>query len=143
MRKMVSKFKNPLNGHFGYQLRRASALMMGDLAKSLGRLGLRTAEASILILIGANPGITQGEAGQILGIQRANMVPLTAQLMAKGLIERERADGRSHSLHITSRGKALAEKCENAMLQHEEHFIGHWPVTKRRNVISQLQKIWE
>ncbi len=143
MRNRVRKFKNPLNRHFGYQLRRASALMMADLAKSLGHFGIRTAEASILILIGANPGITQGEAGQILGIQRANMVPLTTQLMAKGLIKRERADGRSHSLHLTPRGQALAEKCENTMLKHEEGFIGGWPASKRKNMISQLQKIWD
>lgn len=142
MRKQLRNFKNPLNHHFGYQLRRASALMMADLAKSLGRFGLRTTEASILILIGANPGITQGEAGQILGIQRANMVPLTTKLMAKGLIERKRADGRSHSLHITSLGKAMGKKCEDAMLKHEECFIGHWPASKRKNAVSQLQKIW-
>ena len=73
MQNRPRKFKNPLNHHFGYQLRRASALMMADLAKSLEHFDLRTAEASILILIGANPEITQGEIGRILGIQRANM----------------------------------------------------------------------
>ncbi len=40
---------NPLAERVGYQLRRASSLMMADLAQRLGGLKLRPADASVLV----------------------------------------------------------------------------------------------
>ncbi len=43
----------------GYALRRASAVMQADCTSLLHRLHLRPTEASMLLLIGTNSGITQ------------------------------------------------------------------------------------
>ena len=45
-------------------------------------------EASILFVIGSQPGITQSDIGKVLGILRANMTPLVAALITQGLVER-------------------------------------------------------
>ncbi len=103
----------------GYQLRRVSVAMMADLATRLVPLGLRPAEATILLLVGANAGCQQGEIGEALGIQRANMVPIMARLVDGGLAVRARADGRSHAISLTSKGVAKV-KAVNKVLDRQE-----------------------
>jgi DNA-binding MarR family transcriptional regulator len=115
--------ENPLEKRLGYQLRRASNAMMMDLAGRLEALNLRIVEASALVLIKTNPAITQTEIGRNLGIQRANMVPLIAGLMERGLVNRQAADGRSHALSLTAAGRGLTTKVEGVMRAHEEFFL--------------------
>ena len=79
---------DPLKDYPGYALRRASAASMARLAQRLEPLGLRPAEATVLMVIGANPGITQSEVGRLLEIASANMAPLTSRLGRRGLIVR-------------------------------------------------------
>jgi DNA-binding MarR family transcriptional regulator len=80
----VAPTLNPLEDLLGYQLRRASQAMLEDLVAALNDLDLRPTSVSALLLVGANPGITQSRIGQILAIERANMVPMTANLTRHG-----------------------------------------------------------
>ncbi len=111
--------ENPFAGHLGYLLRRASNAIIGELAQRLDAVGLKVSEASILLLIEHNPRITQSELGRILGIKRANMVPLSAGLEARGLVMRAPVDGRSHGLVLTSAGQAAFADASRIMLQQE------------------------
>src|SRR6185437_16592952 len=52
---------DPLKGLPGYALRRVSAAFMAELASRLAVLDLRPAEATVLLVIGVNPGITQSD----------------------------------------------------------------------------------
>src|SRR5579875_568020 len=79
---------NPLSSLLGYQLRRASAAAMDELSRELATLGLRVSEASVLMLVGANPRMRSSEVGRELGIQRANMTPLVSGLEQRGLLQR-------------------------------------------------------
>lgn len=115
---------NPLEDRFGYQLRRASVIMMADLAARLAKLGLTITEASILVLIKANPGAIQTDLGRALAIKRANMAPLIAELEGRGLVQRQAADGRSHALHVTAGGHEAAAKADAIMRAHDTHFLG-------------------
>jgi DNA-binding MarR family transcriptional regulator len=128
---MVNKARTPsadtspdavMERRLGYQLRRASAAMMADLGASLAPLVLRPVEATMLIIVGENPGITQSAIGRALGIQRANMAPLMMVLVARGLIDKSPADGRSHALELTDAGAALREQAEEVMDAHEARF---------------------
>ena len=102
--------KDPLHELPGYALRRAAAAMMGEFATRIEPLGLRIADVSALLVIGANPVMTASQLGRMLDIQRANMVPLVARLEDAGLVVRTPLDGKSHSLGLTPAGEAkLAE----------------------------------
>ena len=100
---------DPFAGNFGYQLRRASAMVMAEFGEALAALDLRIAEASVLLVIDVNPGATQSEVGKLLGIQRAKMAPLITALEAKGLLARAGTDGRAQPLSVTPEGKAMAD----------------------------------
>ncbi|MDF0541056.1 MarR family transcriptional regulator [Sphingobium sp. H39-3-25] len=117
-----SGFVDPVASHLGYLMRRASAVMMAHLGSALAVTELRPVEATIIVLIGANPGCTQSDIGRALGIKRANMVPLIAGLCEKALIERERVDGRSQALTLTPEGEAQRILVSGAMEAVEERF---------------------
>jgi len=133
--------ENPLEQRLGYQLRRASNAMMTDLATRLQALHLRIVEASVLVLIKANPAITQTEIGRSLGIQRANMVPLIAGLMERGLVNRQAADGRSHALSLTATGRSLTTKVEGVMQGHEDSFLAGLSQADRARLVRLLGAI--
>ena len=131
-----------LEGLLGYQLRRASAVMMADLAATLSDLDLRPTEATILLLIGESPGVTQSEIGRILAIKRANMVPLTAGLTAMGLIERGGSDGRSQPLRLTDLGKTTVLACRQRIAAHEGRFLPDLTAEQKTWMIETLSRIW-
>jgi DNA-binding MarR family transcriptional regulator len=113
---------NALESRLGYQLRRASAVMMADLARELSDLDLRPAEVTTLLVISENPDCSQTEVGLTLAIKRANMVPIISRLMDRGLVERRRLDGRSHALTLTDAGRKLAQDAEDRINKHEARF---------------------
>ncbi len=134
---------DPLESLFGYNLRRLSVSTMADLAASLEPLGLKPAAASLLFVVGANPGITQSDAGKLLGILRANMAPLVAGLAKRGLLERVRRDGRSHGLELSASGRALQRRAWKATMAHEERFFGLLRAAVRSRTLAQLRRIWK
>jgi len=115
-------FQDPISDRLGYVLRRASSVMMADLGGALAVTGLRPVEATILILVEANPRCTQSDIGRMLGIKRANMVPLIAGLCAKGLIDKSPVDGRSQSLTLTAAGRDRRDQADALMRAHEARF---------------------
>lgn len=127
---------DPIDDLLGYQLRRASAFAMADLAAELTSLRLRPAEASMLFLIAANPGVTQSEVGRLLGIQRANMAPLIASLAKRKLIERKPVDGRSQALRLSASGRALRDQAWRGVQTHERRVFGVIPSAERRSLIT-------
>jgi DNA-binding MarR family transcriptional regulator len=134
--------RNPLEDLIGYQLRRASLALMGGLVRSLEVCDLKPVEASVLLLIEANPGITQSEIGRALGIQRANMAPLIAGFDRRGLVHRTRVDGRSQGLEITDDGIDVAEQARTAMEAHDSELIGRLPVDMQKTLVEGINMLW-
>jgi len=134
--------KDPLAKLCGYLLQRASAAALADLNRRLAPLGLRHAGVAMLMLIEARPGITQSQAGRILDIQRANMVPFVARLEALGVIRRKRVDGRSQALELTSRGRVLLERARRVVQAHEGVLLGRVPEELRPVVLPVLMALW-
>jgi len=134
--------KDPLAKLCGYLLQRASAAALADLNLRLAPLGLRHAGVAMLMLIEARPGLTQSQAGRILDIQRANMVPFVARLEALGVIRRKRVDGRSQALELTSRGRVLLERARRVVQAHEGTLLGRVPEELRPVVLPVLMALW-
>lgn len=133
---------DPLGFLPGYVLRRASIATMGRLHQHLSAHDLRATEASLILLIGERAGLTQSEAGRILGIKRANMVPLTAKLEARGLLERLQLTGRSQELVLTAIGKRMLTKVRTAITAHENETMARVPKDLRAHVIPILTALW-
>lgn len=133
---------DPLKDFPGYALRRASGANMLKLAKRMQTLELRPAEASVLMVISANPGITQSKIGELLNIARANMTPLTTQLSKRKLVVRAKVDGRSHGLSLSEVGRELADRVRHSLLDHEGKLMAKIPVRLHAPFLEALRTLW-
>jgi len=135
--------KDPLITLCGYLLQRAASSALAGLNQRLAPLGLRHAGVAMLMLVEAHPGITQSQAGRILDIQRANMVPFVARLEGLGVIRRRQVDGRSQALELTSRGRMLLGRARRAVAAHEAELLGRVPERLRPAVLPVLMALWQ
>ncbi len=113
----------PMQGLLGYQLRRTWLAMAADLGQRLDHLQLTGMSLSVLLMIEANPGISQSELAAQLDIKRANMTPLAALFTERGLIERRATDGRSFGLRLTAAGRDLARRAWASVTENEKRFL--------------------
>jgi DNA-binding MarR family transcriptional regulator len=134
---------DPFAGLLGYHLRRLSVLVMADFTEALAPLGLKPAEASVLYAVGGGTGLTQSDIGKMLGIQRANMAPLIAGLMRRGLVARDRVDGRSQALRLSAAGQAARAAAWAANLAHEDRMFGTLAPEARVLLAAQLRALWQ
>ena len=104
---------------------------------------LRHADVAFLLLIDEAPGISQSEAGRILDIQRANMVPFVARLERRGLVDRTKVDGRSQALRLTAGGRALLAKARRVVGSFETSLMNRVPEKMRPMVLPILMALWK
>ena len=99
-----------LDEHLGYFVRRLQVWIFQDFIRRLSRIDISPAQFSVLVVIGANAGLSQAELAATLGIERARLVRLLHRLERRGLTQRlpSSADGRRHALAADAR---RAERC--------------------------------
>ncbi len=134
---------NPLENRLGYHLRRAASAMLAHLSEGLGDLGLRYTEASVLLMIEANPGLKQRDIGQVLGIKSANMAPLIGVLSKRNYIERKPLDGRSQGLYLSEQGKRVMVDIWQCVESNEAWLLPEVSDSERKMVMRYLQSVWE
>ena len=135
--------EDPLTTLCGYLLQRAASSALAELNQRLAPLGLRHAGVAMLMLIQARPGITQSQAGRILDIQRANMVPFIARLERLRVLRRRRVDGRSQALELTGRGRLLLERARRVVAAHDSELLERVPEELRPAVLPVLMALWQ
>lgn len=95
----------------GYNLRRAHMCTWRQYVAEIGEKNIRPGLFSLLVLVGANPGIAQIELGTHLGIDKASIVALLDRLEKAGLLDRLRStrDRRRQGIFLTARGSVELE----------------------------------
>ena len=138
---LPAEFNDPLHEMLGFQLRRTSNGVMAALTAELAPLGILPSEASLLMMIGANPGCTQSDVSRALRAQPANMVPLINKLVQAGSIEREQGKGRAIALTLTTAGNQLYGDVAAAFERHEARISRSLPQELRDKLIPALMQI--
>ncbi|NIJ07588.1 DNA-binding MarR family transcriptional regulator [Sphingomonas vulcanisoli] len=133
----------PLDSLLGYHLRRAGSVVGGAFSRAVSGTTLRQVPFAILSVIAANPGIKQGTAGQILGIQRANMVALINELVEAGYIDRQAAqdDRRAFALACTTKGQVALDHFTGEILRHEADLLADFSPADRKKLMQLLRRI--
>ena len=132
---------DPLLDLPGYALRRAAGAMMAEFSRRLEPLGLRYADVSALLLIGANPTLTASQLGRMLDIQRANMVPLLNRLEGAGLIRREPIDRKSQAIVQSEAGLARLAQVREITARFEQDLLEKIPALHRPHFVPALQAL--
>jgi DNA-binding MarR family transcriptional regulator len=130
-----------LNDHLGYFVRRFQIAIFQDFIRTLAPADIRPAQYSVLVTIGANPGLSQADLGDALGIERARLVRVLDRLEKRGLTQRlpSAADRRSHALHLTAYGERFLEKVKALAARHEERLAKMLGPERRRMLIAALR----
>ena len=129
-----------LSGLLGYRLRVAQQAVFRDFARSIpeaspGRVG-------ILLLIDANPGVTQSRLAQAVGIDRSTMVGVLHALQAKELIERRRGeDRRTNGLWLTRPGRSVVASLKQRIRVHERRVASRLSAADRDHLLALLEKL--
>jgi DNA-binding MarR family transcriptional regulator len=131
-----------LPGLLGYRLRLAQQTVFRDFAKSVAELS--PGRVGILLLIDANPGVTQSRLAQAVGLDRSTMVGLVDTLEERRLIERRRGeDRRTNGLWLTRPGRGLLGRLKKRIEIHERRVAGRLSPAERVQLIALLEKLSE
>jgi DNA-binding MarR family transcriptional regulator len=133
----------PLPELIGYVLRRAQLAVFQDFFAAFAPFDIRPAQFSVLTVIERNPGLTQSQVAEALGIKRTNFVGMLDALEARGLTERRQAarDKRSYALYLTAEGAALMRKLKPVLKAHEARMVGKIGDEGRDRLIDLLREI--
>src|SRR5262249_12790517 len=135
-----------LNDHLGYFLRRLQVWVFQDFIRTLAPIDIGPAQYSVLVVIAANPGLSQSDLADRLGIERARLVRLLDRLERRGLTQRlpSRTDRRSHALRLTREGQRILKLAKMLAGQHETHLaerLGGGPGEMPSNKVAHLSRL--
>jgi len=132
-----------LRDDMGYLLRRAQLAVFADFGEKLAELQLRPGQFAVLIAIDHNPGVTQSDVCQLLGIQRPNFVAVIDDLEARGLARRtsSAADRRSNSLLLTAAGKRLLQRAVGLQREQENRLSQRLGPGGRQTLLALLSRL--
>jgi DNA-binding MarR family transcriptional regulator len=124
----------------GYRLRLAQQAVFRDFASSVGELS--PGRVGILLLLEANPGVTQGRLAQAVSLDRSTMVGIVDMLEERGLIERRRGeDRRTNGLWLTEGGRALIARLKRRIQAHERRVAARLTAQERAQLLALLEKL--
>lgn len=111
-----------LAGSVGYRLRRVQIATFNLFTQHMAEFDIRPTQFAILTVVRDNPGLSQSQVSNALGLKRANLVPLLDGLEGRGLLVRSPslADRRSYCLHLTDHGQAEMKRIQARHDQFEQ-----------------------
>jgi DNA-binding MarR family transcriptional regulator len=106
----------------GYQVAQATIATLRVFDEVVGKpLGLRTVEYTVLALIRANGAVSPAQLAKALGLSPSYITLALGKLEGMGLVTRETNadDKRGQRLHVTPKGRALAERMTEELITAE------------------------
>lgn len=105
----------------GFNLRCAQLTLFQHFNYTVGKDTISPPQFGTLLLIEANPGLSQSAVAEALRFDRSTLVQIIDRLESKNLVVREVSarDRRSHALRLTEQGQAVLEDLKKATQKHE------------------------
>lgn len=127
----------------GYSLRRAQVAMFLAFHDATRGMGVTPPRFTALVIIGANPGLSQSVLGRVLGIARSGAMVLVDLFVARGLVERRRApgDARAWGLHLTPAGERFVARMKRRVPQFDQRRTSRISPAERRELLRLLEKL--
>ena len=135
--------ESDLCSFIGYALRRAQLRVFDDFYKTLSVAGITPARFSVLVIVDANPGISQTALAQTLDIARSGVVMLIDTLEELKLVSREplAADKRAYALHLTRTGRATLQRVRRQVAVHEARVCAQLGAKDKKTLLEMLRRV--
>jgi DNA-binding MarR family transcriptional regulator len=129
-----------LAGLIGYRLRRAQQELFRDFAASIPDIS--PGRAGLLMLIEANPGVTQSRLARAMALDRSTMVGVLDVLESRGWLERRKgSDRRTNGLWLTRAGRVLLARIKRRITDHEARVTARLSSAERQRLLTLLGKL--
>ena len=127
----------------GYNLRCAQVAVFQHFKAALGHHDITAPQFGTLLLIEANPGISQSSVAEALRFDRSTLVQIIDRLENRHLVVRETSsqDRRSHALGLTQTGAGLLSELKALALDHEDQISDGLSAEERRSLIHLLERV--
>jgi DNA-binding MarR family transcriptional regulator len=132
-----------LDQHLGYALRRAQVAAFDAFHRATAGAGITPPRYTALVILHANPGITQSMLGDVLGTARSGAMLLTDWLEGRGLAERRHRadDGRAWGLYLTPKGGRALEELRRRVRAQDQRFADRLSKSDQRKLLQLLDKL--
>jgi DNA-binding MarR family transcriptional regulator len=132
-----------LDGAVGFHLRTAHEAAFRSFLKRVGASNAYPWRFAILVLIDANPGLTQVALARATRRDTSSLTPALDELCAGGLVTRIRQarDRRSYALKLTPLGKKAMQRLKASAAAHERELDRLVGSEQRGEFIRTLQRI--
>lgn len=128
----------------GFHLRCAQVTVFQHFHRTLGDAEISPPQLGALLLIEANPGISQSAIAEALRFDRSTLVQIADRLEGRGLVVREpsASDRRSHALKLTPAGTRLLGRLKEQVRTHEAQVGAVFDAEERRVLIGLLERLY-
>ncbi len=128
----------------GFHLRCAQVAVFQHFHRAVGAAEISPPQLGALLLIEANPGISQSAIAEVLRFDRSTLVQIADRLERRGLVLRapSASDRRSHALTLTSAGVKLLARLKELVRAHEAEVGAVLDAEERRLLIELLQRLY-
>jgi DNA-binding MarR family transcriptional regulator len=132
-----------LTSLLGYHLRRAQVAVFQHFAATMGAAEITPGQFGVLTVINSNPGLSQTQLGNALGIDRSTVVAVIDRLESRGLVVRavSLTDRRSHALRLSDEGGRLLHRLDELVRSHERHIARDLSADDKQRLIELLDRI--
>ena len=127
----------------GFNLRFAQVAVFQHFTAKLGTYGISAPQFGTMLLIDANPGVSQSSVAEALRFDRSTLVQIIDRLENRDLVIREISahDRRSHALKLTDQGETLLTALKALALEHEDEMTRGLADGERDTLIRLLERI--
>jgi len=129
----------------GYNLRCAQVAVFQHFSKTIGEVEISPPQYGTLVLIDANPGISQSAIAGALRFDRSTLVQIIDRLEDRKLVIREvsATDRRSHALKLTELGHSLLNDLNSLVSSHEQYMTRNLSADERNTLMELLARVYK
>ena len=132
-----------LDAHLGYVLRRAQLAGFEAFHRATGRSDITPARYTAMVIVQANPGLTQSALGAALGTARSGAMMTADWLEERGLAQRRGRpdDARAWGLYLTARGEGRLRELKRRVRANDAAFAARLAPRERVALRKLLGKL--
>jgi DNA-binding MarR family transcriptional regulator len=132
-----------LDRHLGYVLRRAQVAAFDAFHRATAGERITPPRYTALVILHANPGITQTTLGEVLGTARSGAMLLADWLESRGLAERRHRpdDARAWGLYLTARGERALDSLRRRVRAQDQRLADRLSRSEQRKLLQMLERL--
>jgi len=132
-----------LQDYLGLALYRALTALRRDFTVALADSGVRPVAFNVLVLVGANPGITQARLAGALSLDKGTLTNLIKDFEQRGWVESavRSDDRRSKGVFLSPEGVRALLPLKSAVKSHMQGVDGIFTDSERQQLLELLRRI--